>query len=106
MATCKKTPIKIDGSNAWQRIDVLTFDGNVKLKNKVTFKAIQTHLNKEYGRKFAYGTIIQLFVPRNKHRISSKRYGGILKLPPEDVEKGFLYAIIIIHIGVLHFIKA
>ena len=32
------------GANAWRRTGVLTFDGNVHLKQKVTFKRIQNIL--------------------------------------------------------------
>ena len=77
------------GADAWRRTGVLTFDGNVKLKNKVTYKAIQIHLNKVYGRKFAYGTVVQLCVPRNKHRLSSKRYRGLAKVTTRRCRKGF-----------------
>ena len=77
------------GADAWQRTGVLTFNGKVKLKNKVTYKAIQSHHNKEYGRKFAYGTVVQLCVPHNMHRILSKRYRGLAKFTTRRCRKGF-----------------
>ena len=36
------------GANACRRTGVLTFDGNTKLKSKVTYKAIQGHLEAMY----------------------------------------------------------
>ena len=54
------------GADAWRRTGVLTFYGNTKLKSKVTYKAIQGHLEAVYGRRFAYGTVVQICVPCNK----------------------------------------
>ena len=59
------------GADAWRRTDVLTFDGNVKLKEKVTYEKIRQYLQNVYKRKFSYGTVIQLCVPRNKRRRSA-----------------------------------
>ena len=42
-----------------------------------------------YGRHFAYGTVIELCVPRNKHRRSSKRYRGLAKVTSRRARKGF-----------------
>ena len=63
------------GADAWRRTDVLTFDGNVNLKEKVTFdEKICQHLQDTYQPKFSYGSVIQLCIPRNRRRTSAKRY--------------------------------
>ena len=36
------------GADAWRRTGVLTFDGNVKLKETVTFEKIRQHLQDTY----------------------------------------------------------
>ncbi|WAR08101.1 BIR7A-like protein [Mya arenaria] len=79
------------GADAWRRTGVLTFDGNVKnnIKPKVTYKRIQSHLQKTYNRKFSYGTVVQLCVARNKRRISSKRYRGVAAITTRRARKGF-----------------
>ena len=56
-------------ADAWRRTGVLTFDGNVKLGNKVTYKRIKEHIEKV----LSYGSIVELCVPRNKRRRSAKR---------------------------------
>ena len=50
------------GADAWHRTDILTFDGNANLKDKVTYTKIQKHLEEVYARHFAYGTVIELCV--------------------------------------------
>ena len=77
------------GADAWRRTGVLTFDGNANLKDKVTYTKIQKHLEEVYGRHFAYGTVIELCVPRNKYRRSSKRYRGLAKVTSRRARKGF-----------------
>ncbi len=77
------------GADAWRRTGVLTFDGNVNLKEKVTYKRIQQHLCKVYNRHFSYGTVIELCVPRNKRRRSAKRYRGVAKVTTRRARKGF-----------------
>ncbi|KAL5457266.1 hypothetical protein EMCRGX_G034513 [Ephydatia muelleri] len=77
------------GADAWRRTGVLTFDGNTKLKSKVTYKAIQGHLEAVYGRKFAYGTVVQLCVPRNKRRTSAKQYRSLAKVTTRRCRNGF-----------------
>ena len=62
------------GADAWQRTGVLAFDGNAKLKEKVTYEKIHQHLQDKYHHRFSYGTIIQLCVPHNRRRSSAKRY--------------------------------
>ena len=77
------------GADAWRRTGVLTFDGNTKVKEKVTYEKIRQHLQNEYHRKFSYGTVIQLCVPRNKRRLSSKRYKSVAKVTSRRARKGF-----------------
>ena len=60
------------GADKWRRTGVLTFDGNANIKEKVTYRKIQQHLQEIYGRHFAYGTVVELCVAKNKHRRSSK----------------------------------
>ena len=71
---------------------MLTFDGNAKVKEKVTYKRIQQHLEQVYKRKFGYGTVVQLHVcfARNKQRLSSKHYKGLAKVTSRRAKKGFL----------------
>ena len=59
-------------------VGVLTFDGNAKLKNKVTYEEIRQHLQGKYHHRFSYGIVIQLCVPRNRIRRSPNRYKGLL----------------------------
>ena len=67
------------GADAWRRTGILTFDGNTRVKCKVTYERIRQHLMKVYKRKFSFGTIVQLCVARNKRRLSAKRYKGVPK---------------------------
>ena len=77
------------GADSWRRTGVLTFDGNVNLKHKVTFRRIQEHLEDTYKRKFAFGSVVQLCVTRNKRRSSAKRYLGLAKVTTRRARKGF-----------------
>ena len=77
------------GADAWRRTGVLTFDGNSNLKQKVTFKRIQEHLQHVYHKKISFGSVVQLCVARNKRRISAKRYLGIAKVTTRRARKGF-----------------
>ena len=77
------------GADAWRRAGVLTFDGNTKLNDKVTYEKIRQHLEETYNHKFSYGTVIQLCVPRNKRRRSAQRYLGIAKVTSRRTRKGF-----------------
>ena len=77
------------GADAWRRTGVLTFDGNANLKDKVTYTKIQEHLTKVYDRKFGYGTVVELCVPRNKHRRSAKRYRGLANVTTRRARKCF-----------------
>ena len=77
------------GADAWRRAGVLTFDGNTKLNDKVTYEKIRQHLEETYNHKFSYGTVIQLCLPRNKRRRSAQRYLGIAKVTSRRARKGF-----------------
>ena len=77
------------GADAWRRTGVLTFDGNRPIKEKVTYFRIKQHLEAVYKRKFAYGTVVQLCIPRNKRRLSAKRYRGVAKVTTRRARKGF-----------------
>ena len=77
------------GADAWRRTGVLTFDGNTKVSDKVTYEKIRQHLEEVYHHKFSYGTVIQLCVPRNRKRSSAKRYLGIAKVTSRRARKGF-----------------
>ena len=77
------------GADQWRRTGVLTFDGNRKLPNKVTYQRIQQHLKTVYGRNFAYGTVVQLCIARNRRRRSASRYKGVAKVTTRRARKGF-----------------
>ena len=67
------------GADAWRRTGVLTFDGNVRVNEKVTYGRIQEYLQEKYSHKFSYGTVVQLCIARNKHRRSAANYKGLAK---------------------------
>ena len=77
------------GADHWRRTGVLTFDGNTRLPNKVTYYSIQQHLKSVYGRNFAYGTVVQLCVARNRRQCSASRYKGVAKVTTRRARKGF-----------------
>ena len=77
------------GADAWRRTGVFTFDGNKPIKDKVTFSKIKDHLEEKYKRKFAYGTIVELCVARNRRRKSAKRYKGVANVTCRRARKGF-----------------
>ena len=68
---------------------MLTFDGNVRLKEKATYERIRQHLESVYKRHFGYGTVVELCIARNKRRKSSKRYHGVAKVTSRRARKGF-----------------
>uniref|UniRef100_A0A1X7UDE5 Uncharacterized protein n=1 Tax=Amphimedon queenslandica TaxID=400682 RepID=A0A1X7UDE5_AMPQE len=75
------------GADAWR---VLTFDGNTNQKNKVMYKKIQAHLKKILGIDISYGTVVELHIPRIKHRRSlAKRYCGFAKVTTRRARKRF-----------------
>lgn len=53
------------GADRWRRTRLLTFDGNTKLKSKVTYESIRQHLQQVY-KHFLYGSVVQLCVARNR----------------------------------------
>ena len=77
------------GADSWRRTGVLTFDGNRRVGKKVTFRRIQEHLEAKYKRKFGYGTVVQLCIPRNKRRKSAARYKGLAQVTNRRARKGF-----------------
>lgn len=77
------------GADAWRRTGVLTFDGNCQLKEKVTFKRIQDHLEEVYHRKFTFGSVVQLCIARNCRRCSASRYRGVAQVTSRRARKGF-----------------
>lgn len=77
------------GADSWRRTGVLTFDGNTRLPQKVTYERIRHHLIKVYNRHFSYGSVVQLCVARNKRRCSSKCYRGVAKVTTQRARKGF-----------------
>lgn len=97
LATCSDIGERIEayvqecnvGADAWRRTGVLTFEGNIKLKEKVTYEGIRQHLQQVYQRHFSYGTVVELCVARNKRRRSAKRYRGMAKVTTRRARKGF-----------------
>ena len=77
------------GADSWRRTGVLTFTGNARRGPKVTYNRIKSHLEKKYGTRFGYGTIVQLCCARNKRRLSAKRYFGAAKIVSRRARKGF-----------------
>ena len=77
------------GADAWRHTGILTFDGNRKLQKKATVKQIKEHLEQVYQHSFAYGTIVQLCVARNKRRMSAQRYKGLANVTQHRARKGF-----------------
>ena len=77
------------GADSWRRTGVLTFDGNRRIGKKVTFHGIQGHLQAKYKRRFSYGTVVQLCIPRNKRRLSAARYKGLAQVTQRRARKGF-----------------
>ena len=59
------------GADQWRRTGVLTFSGNLKRGQKVTYKHIQKYLEEKYHTQISYGTVVQLCVVCNKRRISA-----------------------------------
>ena len=78
------------GADAWRRTGLLTFDGNVKVGKKCTYKRIQEHLQSVYNHKFLYGTLAQLCAVRNRRRLSAKHYKGVAQVTSCRARKGFM----------------
>ena len=77
------------GADAWRRTGVLTFDGNLRVKEKVTYERIRQHLEEKYDHHFSYGTVVQLCIARNKRRRSSSNYRGVAQVTTRRARKGF-----------------
>jgi len=78
------------GADAWRRTGVLTFDGNVRVKQKDTYCRVRQHLIKVFKRNFAYGTVEELCVARNRWRRSATRYKGLANVTSRRAQKGFM----------------
>lgn len=66
----------------------LYLDGNLKDREKATYGCIYEHLQEKYGQKISYGTVVQLFIARNKcHRSAINK--GIAKVTTHRARKGF-----------------
>ena len=76
---------------------MLTFDGNVRVKKKVTFKRIKEHLQSVYGEEISYGTIVQLCVARNKRHRSAKNYRGVAKVTSRRARKALDKILHVLH---------
>lgn len=46
------------GADAWRRTGALTFDGNTRLPQKVTYEWIRKHVQNVYKRRISYGTVV------------------------------------------------
>jgi hypothetical protein len=77
------------GADAWRRTGVLTFDGNRKVNKKVTFNRVKEYIEAKYGKKYSYGSIVQLCVARNARRRNSKNYKGVARITCRRSCKGF-----------------
>ena len=77
------------GADAWRRTGVLTFDGNLKIQQKVTYERIRQHLEERYQHKFSYGTVVQLCIARNKRRRSASNYKNVARVTTRRARKGF-----------------
>lgn len=77
------------GADCWRRTGVLTFDGNTKLKSKVTYESIRQHLQQVYKRHFSYGSVVHLCVARNRRHRSATRYRVVAKVTTRIARKGF-----------------
>lgn len=77
------------GADAWRRTGVLTFDGNTRVKAKVTYERLRQYLMSIYNRHFSYGSVVQLCVARNRRRRSAQRYIGVAKITSRRARKGF-----------------
>jgi len=77
------------GAEQWRRTGVLTFDGNRKVGQKVTFSRIKEHLEELYDTKFSYGTVVQMCVARNRRRKAAANYQGVAHVTCRRARKGF-----------------
>jgi len=77
------------GADSWRRTGVLTFNGNLEVREKATYGRLQQYLEEKYNHKLSYGTVAQLCVARNKRRRSAKNYKGVAKVTTRRACKGF-----------------
>ena len=77
------------GADAGRRTGILMFDGNSNVNKKVTYERLRSHLESHYGRHFAYGTVVQLCVARNRRYRAAMRYKGIAQVTTRHARKGF-----------------
>ena len=77
------------GADAWRCTGVVTFDGNKKVWKKARFRCIKDFLENKYKQTFAYGTVVQLCIARNKRRRSAIRYQGVANVVHKRARKAF-----------------
>lgn len=77
------------GADKWRRTGVYTFSRDPQKEKHLTFKLLQQKLEEHYGRHFSIGTVVQLCIPRNKRRLSSKLYKGVANIKYQRARKGF-----------------
>lgn len=46
-------------------------------------------MEKTHGRKFSYGTVVQMCVARNRRRRSAQNYSGVAHVTTRRARKGF-----------------
>lgn len=85
----KMVPEADVGADKWRRTSVYTFSGDTKKEKRITFDSLAEKLSDHYGEKISYGTVVQLCVPRNKRRQSSKRYKVVANVKYQKPRKGF-----------------
>ena len=68
---------------------MLTFDGNLKISQRVAYSRIQQHLQEKYSYKISYSTVVQLCVARNRHCHSAVNYKGVANVTTRRARKGF-----------------
>lgn len=56
---------------------------------EVTYEKIRLHLQSVYNRTFAYGTVVQLSIARNKRRKSALCYRGVAQVTTHRARKAF-----------------
>ena len=59
------------GTDAQQRIGVITFNENRKMQKKQTFKHEKEHLEEKFKIKISYGSLVQLCTARNRRKSAS-----------------------------------
>ena len=60
-----------------------------RVHKKCTLLRIKQHLEKTYGRKFAYGTVVRMCVARNRRRRSAQNYTTVAQVTTRRARKGF-----------------